>query len=106
MIVSITYVRDGDDLLLLGQVDQRIYPPVQMPRRMTPFEVELEGIRRFLRRHQDHSYVSFVVEPYLADVLSHRRNPSCSTIDMAVNRIWYLVKRRPGPVHFRRRADA
>ncbi len=106
MIVSVGYVRDGDDLLLLGQVDNRIYQPVQMPKRMTPFEVELEGVRRFLQRHQDHRYVSFVVAPYLADVLSYRRSPSCSTIDMAVNRIWYLVKRRPGPVHFRGRCDA
>ncbi|MBE7483209.1 MAG: hypothetical protein HS104_24950 [Polyangiaceae bacterium] len=106
MIVSIKVVEDGRSATLIGQVDNRVYPPVQMPKTMTRFEVELEGIRRFLRRHQNHYYVSFVVDPYLADVLSYRRNPSCSTIDMGVNRIWYLVKRRPGPVHFRGRADA
>lgn len=106
MIVNVIYVRDGDDLLLLGQVDERVYPPVKMPTRMTCFEVELEGIRRFLKKHLNHRYVSFVVDPFLADVLSYRRNPSCRAIELGVNRIWYLTKRRPGPVHFRGRADA
>jgi len=71
---------------------------------MTCFEVELEGIRRFLRKHQDHRYVSFVVDPFLADVLSYRRNPSCRAIEMAVNRVDFLVRRRPGPVFFEGRS--
>jgi len=106
MIVYVGYVQDGEDLFLLGGVDDHTFPPVKMAARMTRFEVELEGIRRFLRRHLDHSYISFIVDPYLADVLSYRRNPSCRAIEAGVNRVWYLVNRRRGPVHFRGRPDA
>jgi len=31
MIVNVIYVRDGDDLLLLGQVDERVYPRSRCP---------------------------------------------------------------------------
>ncbi len=100
MIVEIKVIDDGGRLSIVGQVDNHIYPPVRMPRGMIRPEAELEAVRRFLRRRQDWRYVTFVVDPYVADVASFRRNPTCLAVEQAANRVDYLVRRRSGPVRF------
>lgn len=99
MIVKVGFVDDAGEMYLFGQVDGRVYPPVRMPNTMTRFEVELEGIRRFLRRHQDWRYIGFEVDSHTADVLYHRTEPSPAVVQ-AANKVDYLIRRRPGPVFF------
>ena len=103
MIVKLDVVFDGPDTFLMGWVDEKVYPPVRMPSHLTKFEIELEAIRRFLLKHQDWRYVSFEVDPYVADVLAFRRERTSAALDRAANRVDYLVKRRPGPVFFQGR---
>lgn len=104
MIVKIKVVEDGENVTLIGQVDNRVYPPVRMRRGMTRYEMELEAIRRFLWRNQNWRQVTFQVDSYVADVASFRRVPSCSAIFRAVNRVNYLVSRRLGSVFFEARS--
>lgn len=100
MIVKLDVVFDGPDIFLIGWVDDKVYPPVRMPSTLTKFEVELEAIRRFLFRHQNWKYISFEVDPYVADVLAFRRERTSERLDRAANRVDYLVRTRPGPVFF------
>jgi len=67
---------------------------------MTPVEIELEGMRRYLKRNQDLKPVTFIVGKYAADLMTYRAMPQSREVEMAINRLEYFIRRRPGSVSF------
>lgn len=98
--VRIQVVQAESRLLLVGEVNGRKYPPVTMPCGMSMGEAEFEGIRRFLARHQDDAEIVFHVGRYVKDVVSYKTLAVSKQVQTAVNRVDYLIRRRPGPVAF------